>query len=674
MAIRFMRGNQGTETPSNLIFFDTESHKKLINDNPKRWELTLRLWCVTHVRLDPRRKPSRTEYSGTTSEEFWKLVYSLGDEKKCTWVFAHNIAHDWNQIGFWSELDRDILTLRPLFRKDKEGNDTDKPSWYGKLCLENNPTFAQLRQGQATYKFVDTCNYWPKSLAEIGRKIGVEKGEVDYETVDNDTLRKYCQQDVLIIETAVIEMLRKWRELDCGVFQVTAAMLSLTNFRHTCDIRTPDNSGPDVLCMPDHKSHELERQSLHGGRIQCFRVGRYYGKFYHLDVNGLYPYVMYHHSYPRRLVRYQERMDFDELRAAKSCYECVARVLISSRYSDYPVRIDSRQYHVTGRFWTALCGGELQRAIDNQHISEVGTVQLYSKASLFRSWVDRWYDRKISACGDTVEQRRDYEFVKLIINSLSGKFAQSGKRWQDVPGRIPLVRWGGYVDEFGDEKRPHKWRGIAGNAQVYVDAGEPEHSFPLITACITANAREYMRQLIAIAGQENCHYMATDSLIVNKDGYMSLLLEEKIHPTKMGMMKVLGVYSSVSINGANWYTLDNKEVASGMLGKAIKAKLDKKPLEKWDQLLDHISTGPLESTHIQEVECPAICPDYRGVIDPDGYWRPYNVSFREQKSDRIPQYHYSFVDSLGKEQDRILQDASLSRPISPVSRFPAEEL
>jgi hypothetical protein len=480
-----------------------------------------------------------------------------------------------------------------------------------------------------TYKLVDTCNYWPKSLAKIGHAVGVYKGELPNEDAPREEWLAYCKTDVDIVENAVIDLLLRWKKEDCGVFQVTAPMLAMQNFRHKCPIRTEDNHDVDIVCKPNHISNELERKAYFGGRVQCFRVGEQIGKIYHIDVNSLYPYVMMTNSFPRRLVRYQIGATPDELRSAGKAYGLVATVAIRSENNTYPVRIDGKQYHCTGRFWTTLCGPELRRAIDNGDISRISTVQFYSIAPLFRDWCTYWLDRKIAADREGIDGTREREFVKLVLNSLSGKFAQHGRKWTDIHGRIPLTRWGGWSELDCESGKVKRWRGIAGNSQQLSEDGDPSHAFPLISAYISAYAREFMLDIINICGQNNVYYMATDSLICNDIAYKILCGMQRIHPTQIGCFKVVGQHNSCSIIGPNDYRLDGIHVASGILGKAIACSRAGKPLEQWEQIPSIIACGPRHDIAITEIDTPKVWHNYRGRIDANGVWHPFKLSHND---------------------------------------------
>lgn len=651
---RFLKRNKGTEAPSNLIFVDTESYKEDRSDVLKRTALRLRLWCATRVRLEKGEPTRRKEADGLTPETFWQFVSENSDSQRTTWIFAHNACHDLTQLAFWKELDEGRFVTTPMKSRQLGTDGQFKNSWMGKMCLESSPFWLQVRDGSKTYKFVDTFNYWQMKLAEIGRSVGIEKVECDTDNSLLPELLAYCKNDVAIIERAVCQLIKMWTTEDCGVFQPTSASLAMTNFRHTCPVTTSKSETLDLVCEPGHVKNVLERESYFGGRIQAFYVGERHHRIYHLDCNSLYPYVMSKYLYPRRFVGYKRSMSLEELRAVSKVYGVVARVCIKTRFDHYPVRVSDKQYHCTGRFWTVLAGRELIRSIDVDSIDKIGTVQLYSVADLFSSWVGYWYGRKVQADRFGNGRIGDRNFCKLILNSLSGKWAQHGRNWRDIPNEKPIIRWGGYPARESGGKIFQRHRGVGGNLQILSEGKEPEHAFPLISACITANAREYMREVISVCPERSVYYMATDSIICNADAYEKLRQEGYIDQTALGKFKVVGVHEYVCIHGPNDYVLGERQVVSGHIGKARVDSRGNLKAEIWDRAPTVVAKGPQDEIIVTEV--PAYYPHHtnRGRVGVDGWWEPYRIQDDLHFTDRPRQGSHFGSYFWDTEADRIL--------------------
>lgn len=654
---RMLKRNDGTEAPSNLVFFDTESYIEEIDGPIKTKVNKLRLWCGSKVRLEGFEVTRRNESYGFDSESFWSFLDRNSDSEKCTWVFAHNLAFDLTLTEFWKKLDERWFVTTPMKCKPNCTNGTSKNSWIGKLCLEVNPFWLQVRRGKKTYKFVDTTNYWQLSLAKLAKCYDLEKMDLPSQSADNQEWLAYCWNDVHIIQRAICHLIVKWKESNCGVFQPTAASLALTNFRHTCNLVDQTSNSVDIVCQPSSVQNALERESYFGGRIQAFFIGERFHKIYHLDCNSLYPKVMRDFSYPRRFVQYLNGVSLDYLRKLAKVYGIVASVRISSRHAVFPVRIDGRQYHCSGEYWTALCGNEIIRAIESSSISRIGTVQVYSVAPIFRDWVDYWHGRKVAATRMGYAGVADREFAKLLLNSLSGKWAQHGRRWVDCPGQIPLKRWGGYPGKGSGSEEIKRFRGIGGNLQVLGEGNEPDYSFPAISAFITANAREYMRTIINRLPEDSVYYMATDSLICGQDAFEILNSEGWLSDSELGKFKLIGEHEYCCIHGPNDYVLDSKQILSGPIGKAVIGANGNLSAEIWENGPTLISNGPRSTVQVKEI--PVWYPSHtnRGRIRDDGYWEPYRITDDPAFTDRPRKGGYFSSDLLGMEPDRIQLDA-----------------
>lgn len=625
MAGRYLSRTRGTETPSSIVFVDTNSTHKVDASNPLRRFASLRTFAATKIRLEREVVTRRADASGASSGEFWGWLATVSDDERCTWVFASSMHEHLTKLNFWELLDSKEFTLEPLLAKKPSKDGTTRASWIGKMCLEDRPFFIVCRRGNATYKFVDVANYWPDGL--FGR-------EGDSESTSNPTPLAsstdaewiaFASARCNMIESRVIDLLQQWRYEQCGTFQLTAPMLAMSHFRHTCSVRTGKEDAVDVICMPGHKSHEMERASLHVGRVQPYFVGEKKEKIYHLDCNSLYPAMMRKYHFPRRFSHYQVKPSIPELRSIANCYGTSAVVKVHTHGEDFPVRHEGKTYYVTGRYWTTLSGPELARALRQDIVIECAGVQVYSVAPIFRRWIDYWYDRKIAGMVEGKGDRNEYEFAKLIMNSLGGKWAQRGRQWRDIPGKVPLVNWSAWPEyDYGTDKL-EKWRGVGGNAQRLTDDGEPRHSFPLITSYICSYAREYMREVMAEIGTESVLYSATDSLILLASGYERLANLGYVHPTELGLFRLKGEYDYCRIDGSNQYQLGDKIVSSGLRGASLSQGLGGKTVDVSERIGTLIRRENASDIAIETIAVPPVRSDLKGKLNDSGRWEPFRL-------------------------------------------------
>ncbi len=650
---RYLQRNDGTQIPRNIIVFAVETEDIPIEDSCNASVSVLRRWAAKRTRIEQGKMTRVKELVGETADSFWEFVQDSSDGKCRTWCFAYNCAFALTQLHFWELLDEGSYTvrMRPIrntIRTRVRGRDQ-----IDKVCFSVHPFYVQCRTVGKCLSFIDVANYSQRILP-----IGGENMEHGFPNVSDSSGTKgdgahyvirICEETYRYITGIVI----RWDNENCGVFRETAAGLAMQNYQHTSAVTTPNGNSVDILCSPDAKEHKLERQAYFGGRIQCYYVGYAEGDIYKLDCNSLYPYVMREYSYPRKFVRYELKPDISDLRDAIGLYEMVASVLIKSKNNTYPVRIDGGQYHCTGEFWTDLCGQELERAILADDIAVVSQVQYYLKAPLFKEWVGQWEQRKIQSSRHFDNDIEKYELCKLVLNSLSGKWAQKLNGWTTVADEIPVQRWGAYSEYSRKYQRWIECRGIAGMKQIRVDMGEPKHSFPLISACIAANAREYMLQVKSICPGDSIYYSATDSLICDAYAMEALQKAALIHDYEFGKFKVESVHKTCRIIGPNWYELDGVVTASGWYGNAMESDSHDGRVAVFERIDQLIETGPRRDVIVQRREATIPVVSRRGIVDENGIWHPYRITFDPDFSDHLKKESFRPVYFWDRQADRI---------------------
>lgn len=633
----YLSGNASTETPSNLLFFDTES--RAVHTGLTTTTLSLRLWVAIHVRLEKGLVVSEKLTHGYSNQTFWDSILPLVQPKKPLHVYAHNLGFDLTQVDVWDQMDRGTLKLN----SDKVPG--RKRAFRGIMAIDGNPCFMKLASERGVCWFVDTLNYWQCSLADLGNSINLPKLAIDPLSCSEDDLYEYCVRDVAIIKGAVVKLIQHWRYHDLGNWRSTAAGLSMQNYRHWCcgsdDSPLKRHEKFDILIDKESASIPLEREAYYGGRIEAFYVGqvmskpehsKYYsedvkskpcGPIYHLDVRSMYPYCMWRSYFPIKRERELTSITVKDLENIVPAKGATAEVLINSWQDTYPLRYGGRQIHASGRFWTVLCGAELNRALASSHVEDVGKCTIYRTAPIFYDWVSEWWKRRHDA-----ERHNDFaamSLCKLILNSLSGKFAQRPLTWKDVTDVIPQRRWGSWYYSNDDTGDSRYYRAIAGNVQLRATGDEPEHSFPAISAFITSCAREYLRKLMIVAGARNVLYVSTDALIVTDAGYGNLLMGGKVVGENLGCLSLKGKYDDGEIGGQGVYRLGESWTASGLWGRAEQAADGGWNADQWQSLESIVSSKPTGQVMIKNVPvCPPL-PRPKGEMLADGWIKPLQI-------------------------------------------------
>lgn len=633
---RYLSGNKGSEGPSELLFFDTESYQHVSPTDPDTRCLTLRLWCATALRLERGEPTRRTTTCGKTASELWRFIESRQSKSRYLWVFAHNLGFDLTMASFWDRLDTREYTIGPVDRGISPRTGRRLKSWQGRLCLEARPTYCVVQGVRGKVRFVDTANYYPTKLEDIGIAHGLTKLPFPKWEDSDEVWFEYCRRDVDVCEVAMVNLITKWTAAKCGIFRMTAPGLAFTNYKHTATCRDSSGEKVNIVLEDDSPARALERDGYYGGRIEPFYIGKIQGPVYHVDCNSLYPAMMSGSLYPRARVQSYDSIEPSRLSGLLHAYGAVSRVLISSNTNTYVTRRNGVQIHCSGRFWTSLVGPELCRALQAGDVAACGETHTYSMCDLFTTWVDVWYKRKSDARSAGPSGFGDYEFSNLILKSISGKWAQKGEYWTDHPDVCPRGRWGSW---FGPERTTDEtqlWRAVAGIAQCKIRGREPSEAYPIISAYITSYAREYMRGIFGDMPDKSLLYTGTDSIVCTSAGYRHLEHKGLIHPTEMGKFKLVDGALCADIRGPNYYRIGGRSCRSGAYGRAKLVPGVGWRADQWQQLPSILGSKPDGGVRIHTSTLSPSRVTSKGTTGIDGWVRPLHMAGDESMVDDWP--------------------------------------
>lgn len=590
-----LKDNKQVELPSNLIFFDTETTERRIDDNTVVHDLKLG-WAI-HWHRDRRYENPKPKYLYFTDQVLlWDFVESKIRPKTRTYLIAHNVVFDFTVVkGFSTLIDRG-WTVKSFYNE------------YGTVIIK-------LKKGTSTLIILDNLNFFRCKLAELGREVGLDKGEVDFATVTDEELSDYCLNDTEILYLSWKKYLSFIADNDLGNFSLTIPSQSFSAFRH----RFMDNpiyihTRQDVLA--------LERSSYFGGRTECFFVGEVPSSpIYVLDVNSMYPFVMREQQYPFALLRSERSLTVKELLRALDEYLVVSEVLVKTDKALVPIRRDDKTIYPVGEFSTVLTTPEIRLVIDEAEILRVGRTSFYRRADIFVDYVDFFYDLKRKA--RTSGRKAEEMFTKLMMNSLYGKFGQRSTTWTLI-GEADVdaidVR-----EVFTPGKRePALWYTFAGNIWEISRGGESFNSFPAISSHVTGYARVYLWKLIEQAGRENVYYCDTDSLFVNERGYKAL--RAFIDPDKLGSLALKQIAKSLTLYAPKDYKIDGALKQKGRRANAEVIDETTFRQEQWASFKTLFRQGDLDNYVVKKITKHMKREYTKGVVLPSGRVAPFLLS------------------------------------------------
>lgn len=557
----YLKANHNNESPQQAFWFDTETDPVPVAVGTIGHRL--RFGWVAYSRRIPSGGWSTPEWMRfTEARAMWEWVTMRCRPKTCIYGFCHNTSFDLPVLDVFGEL--------------------PKLGWkLTAAVIDAPPTILTLRRESSKMVLLDTLNLWRVPLKGLGQSIGLPKLEMPPADAPAAEWEAYARRDVEILLKACISWWDWLQQADLGGFAPTLASQALRTWRHRF-------MPAKVLCGGDDDLLAMEREAYHGGRVECFRLGTLKGRWRLLDVNSLYPYVMHGNQFPARIAFRRHTVGgFPWLDYARQ-YCCIAKVTVATDEPAYPYIADGKLIFPTGRFRATLCGPELIYASQRGHVAEVHGVAYYEGERLFDGFVEHLYTERMSAkqAGDAT---RAY-YLKLMLNSLYGKFGQRGQVWRedDASADLSARSW---VEVDAQTRVVTRFRQLGGLVQRLEREPESRDSVPAIAAYVTAYARIHLWLLIERAGRENVAYCDTDSLLVNDAGYERLadLLDDEA----LGGLKLECTTTRVILRGPKDYVIGDKVKIKGVRRTAEWLDDNTVRQERWRGLKGQLQDGDL---------------------------------------------------------------------------------
>ncbi|MBC8551667.1 MAG: hypothetical protein H8D23_18630 [Candidatus Brocadiales bacterium] len=522
--------------PSDLVFIDTETTTLTEDEESIRPKLIVGV--SQYVKLDKDLNIidfNQLVFYRVHTLHNWLL--SIFNKNKQVTVFAHNWAFDFPVIDGFHFMENNGFEL--------------------KMIVDGSPPVILKYVDDTTLvMIIDSLNFFPFKLEKLGDMVGVKKHKNVVLGKYSSELELYCIDDVNILRLSILGLLTFLKDNDLCRFNHTTSSIALNTFWRRF---LKDN----IFIDGDIKKTMLGRKSYFGGRTECFKIGRFTGKFYLIDVNSMYPFVMRSNKYPVKTFKRSLSCNVEDLPQLLENYHMTVECIVNTDQPIYPKVIDTRTCFPIGEFEAYLSTPEVIHALSNKHIKSVSEVILYERKDIFSSYVNYFYNLRnnYKADGNLVYA----ELSKLLMNSLYGKFGQSHKAWEESdrePTGIPHTEF--VID--GDEMKRVYIMEIGGKVFEATFTIESRDSYPAIAAHVTAYARVFLFNTMQYVGRENIYYCDTDSLLLNQKGYNKI--KDKLSDTILGCWACEGVYENINIRGNKDYVFDTKHKVKGIKGNA----------------------------------------------------------------------------------------------------------
>lgn len=373
---------------------------------------------------------------GTTIDEFmeWNIKRKENDT-----VFFHNLKFDSQFIMNWLFKNGYEHTTEPEQKKSKTFNTliSDKGLFYQVEVIFE-------KKGKKVNKvvFQDSLKLIPLSVDSIAKsfKLPISKLKIDYDSHNNLPIgspltpeeEEYIKHDVQIVAHAIEYFYSQ------GLNKMTIGSCALSEYKKIIKKRNFDRY------FPTPKYHDDVKQSYRGGftYLNPDYSEKIIGKGIVLDVNSLYPSVMYDEYLPFGTPiyfngKYEEDLIYPLYTQMISCQFELKKGKIPTIQIRYGYSFKANEYLTTsGDTEVVLCLNSVDLELfleqyDVYNLEYISGWKFKATKGLFTDYIDKWSNNKIQAKKDG--NHGLYLISKLFLNSLYGKFGTDTRVRSKIP-------------------------------------------------------------------------------------------------------------------------------------------------------------------------------------------------------------------------------------------------
>lgn len=467
---------------------------------------------------------------------------------------------------------------------------------------------------------VDTANYFPISVRLMGKSLGLEKLDIDFERATYDDLSVYCMRDVEIIMRFYVKFCEFLRKRGCGI----GISLASTALRYFRTVFLEDN----VICLLTSSSFKNKELLFYrGGRTEVFNIGRIETRIYGLDVNSLYPFVMEREVPVKYLFQLRAPTVSSILEYQNRGFGVFVEATLENRENWLAIRSpeDKKLIFPLGTFRAYLTNCETSYAIEHGYVTTIHRCYVFEMGAVLKPYIENLYAEKERATreGDNGERT----IIKLLMNSLYGKFAQKRKETIEMDPSLYDIFDDGelycHVSPSGHREYGtlHK---VGGSLFLCIKKDEmAQNSFSPIASEITAMARMHMWKLMKIAGLENVFYMDTDSLYVNEAGYLNLV--PYIDEYLLGALKIEHEIEFMEIFGLKDYILGDDTVKRKGIPLSAELKADGYNFVSFDKWTTKMKDNTMNNASIRLRTRQPVRNYTKGRVNKNGRITPFEL-------------------------------------------------
>lgn len=357
-----------------------------------------------------------------------------------------------------------------------------------------------------------------KKVEELALYLGMKKQDMDYDKMSKKNIRKvikYNENDLLIEYKIHSELLSIYKSLGCKKVNATIGSNAMEVYRKRFAYKVNFDIREDMI-------KEWE-ECYKGGLCQAFIKGEHRGKFYLIDVNSMYLFIM-QESYPIP-------DEFQKVKKLKGNEKFYLIKTEAGLYTNFDIeylfdRTEDMYYYV----FNSMC---------------------YP----FKKYVNKMMELKIKS--EKEGKQFDRMVYKLLGVSLYGKFAQRGQK--------EILVSENSIENYLSDPDKNVEELTKGIYRVWWESKYPYWSNFIWSIFTTARARKMMYDSIedVISKGFKVYHCDTDSLLISGD---ITKLKEWIDPYQIGKWKIEKEANYINVIGKKLYIMDDLIKCKGVGG------------------------------------------------------------------------------------------------------------
>jgi hypothetical protein len=483
----------------------------------------------------------------------------------------------------------------------------------------SSAVIVRIMRGNLSWYFIDSYFTLRAKLADIGSKMGMEKGDVDWGREDIlDYLRSpegvaYNEQDNRILWTALSEFQGLILGLSSELrFTLASTAMRLIRRRYL-KRKIPTSAMLNARLRPAYV----------GGRVEVFYRARHSGWYY--DINSCYPYAMTK-PLPGRYLGL--RKGLGDGRTAVIA-EVTMTVPDTMQVPPLPWLHGDGLYFPVGKRRSWLVGPEIQLALSlGCELNAIHEAHHFEWFSDLARYANELYDLRMKSSGYYVD------LYKLLLNSGYGKFGERPEKgsllfrptFAELQEAKMVAKEGG-----GRDRKGRYYRGFLGliSPGVFLmeREAEIEHAHVPIAAYVTSYARVNLYEHLTRTGKTP-YYCDTDGFAIGSADVPT--------GTGLGNLKLEKVYTDALFFAPKLYHMHTAAGRNIVRAKGFR-NLD---LSEFNRLIQGDSIQVTRMLRLKELYSKGLTKPTEALIEkrlkhatipkrcfaPDGTSRPWRVS------------------------------------------------